>query len=522
MTVKSVIDIQIDDTNFKAFLDAFHEFRAETGDVPQDWDKVAESIGGATSKLEGFTEQQQAAAAGADRGFTRLGRSTRQAAQEQHGFAKAARHSSSGLKALAKDAAALDLASLVDPLTAVAAVLGTIAIGAAKATEALDAMTAGKAKNARELGTSVAGMRAFKNYGSQLFSNPENTLAEMNRAKMNPADATGLYALGIKASTISHDTATQLAFAEAKAAHKKLRGISKADRGLYWESVTGGQLGGYGQANLFAGTHMATINHYQSEFDKHKHAYAIDPAAARRAVGVIQGGSEVKSKVKTYVMNAAASKTWTDVAQGAIHTTRAMLNGGETLAHDVESAGASFLGMVEHAGKSLVADVSGHPKSMSNVWWRKIHNPLDIEALQGKPSYYNRGNNTTYTRFGSDADAYREAAQLVRGYGNHTLSGIMAHFEGSAPSASLQAAAMKASGFKMHQRLNLESSQTMAKVITALRVTEQPHARDNAQLYQTIYRAITDGMRSVTIHAHSGATPPGSRVALSAHAAGHG
>lgn len=41
MTAKSVIDIQINDENFKTFIDAFHEFRAETGDVPQDWDKVA-------------------------------------------------------------------------------------------------------------------------------------------------------------------------------------------------------------------------------------------------------------------------------------------------------------------------------------------------------------------------------------------------------------------------------------------------------------------------------------------------
>ena len=61
MTVKSVIDIQIDDENFKAFLDAFHEFRAETGDVPKDWDKVTDAMDGSRKKIRDLTKEQKAA-----------------------------------------------------------------------------------------------------------------------------------------------------------------------------------------------------------------------------------------------------------------------------------------------------------------------------------------------------------------------------------------------------------------------------------------------------------------------------
>ena len=583
---KSIIDVEINDENFKAFLDAFHEFRAETGDVPQDWDKVAESIGGATSKLEGFTEQQQAAAAGADRGFTRLGRSTRQAAQEQHGFAKAARNSSSGLKGITMDAAeaALGLDALTGPIGMVTAALGAAAIVAAKATEAMDALTASKAKNARELGTSVAGMRAFKNYGSQLFVNPENTLAEMNRAKMNPADATGLYALGIKASTISHDTATQLAFAEARAAHKKLRGVPKADRGLYWESVTGGQLGGYGQANLFAGTHMATINHYQSEFEKHKHAYAIDRAAAKRAVGVKQGINEVKSKVKTDVMNAAASKMWTDVAQGTIQGARAVANGGATAAHDLELGGAAFFGMVKQGSHIFLSDAQ---KAGVALFGKQAGNNGHLAVLKGtmerdKNTSRYPAARTAYEQFkasqGAAAKALRpyasdiDAAAKASGVKRSVIAGeIWAESGGKATAVS--AGRFRGKDGKWHHAhgigqfrrstwkefadglpysdannpkdaimvmgrfiaANMRHHKTNAGLesaysgdprgsvaLTQYQAANQVGASGWGALLSTLQEIAKNTAKPAQVHVHNAGTAPGSRVALSAHAAGHG
>jgi putative sterol carrier protein len=586
MSNKSIIDIEINDANFKAFLEAFGEFRAETGDIPKDWDKVADSIGGASSKLDGFTEKQQAAAAGADRGFTRLNRSTRQASQEQQGFAKSARKSSSGLKGIAMDAAeaALGLDVLTGPVGLVTAALGAAAIVAAKATEALDKLTASKAKNAKELGTSIAGARAFTNYGGQLFSNPDATLAEMRSAKMNPADATGLYALGITPATVAHDSTTQLAFLEAKKAHEKLRGVPASIRGTVWEGLTGGQLGGLSQAELFANTRMASINRYQGEFEKHQHAYAITQGAARRAVGVAQGINEAKSKVKTYVMNAAASKTWTDVAQGAIHATRAMLNGGATLAHDAESGGAAFVSSAKQAGHIIVSDAQ---RAGVALLGKQMGNTGHLAVLKGnmdrdKGTSREPAARASYEQFkasqGAAAKALRpyasdiESAAKASGVKRSVIAGeIWAESGGNANAVS--AGRFRGKDGKWHHAHGIgqfrrstwnefagglpysdannpkDAIMTMGKFIAANKEHHKTSAglesaysgdqRGSAALtqYQAAnqigaagWGALLSSLQEIArntakpaqVHVHANGTNPGSRTALSAHAAAHG
>ncbi len=629
MAFKSIIDIDINDAKFKEFLESFQRYKEKAEDAPEDWHKLAGAISGASNEMRGFGRHQKAALTGADRDARKLSRSLKGASSAQQGFVQNVRRGSSGLRGFSMDAAAaaLGLDALATPIALVVGGIVAIGAAAAKATLSLDKLTASKFKSAKEMGMTVAQQQAFQNYGSQLFENPDATLTAIRNAKMNPADAVPLRALGISGAAISHDSTVQLAFMVAKNAHELLKGVPKDVRGSVWEARTQGKLGGLNQAELFAGrrSSMARIDHYQQKYTEHVKSYAISTAAARRAVSVTQAGGELKGKVVTDLEKVAASKLATTAAMKTIRTLRAGVNDGGDIVHKVVSAvdyaahatiqtAKRFAATVDAAGKTFRRWVDGgkglhaqgdalkgfmlrdegtsraaqakatyeafvkkhpnwsakpipklfplapppaptsvatqaaalkgmaerykftsraastesaykaflkaHPQSKN--WWRTIHNPMDIEAYKGDASYLNPGNGIRYAKFGSNAEDYRKAAALVRGYGRKSLYGIIQTYEGRIPTTGTMSAAEKASGFGAHQRLNLDNPMTMAKVLTGIRVTEQAHKRSDTQIYEAIYKALQQIARNTAktqdIHVHA-ANGPGSRIAVATHAA---
>ncbi|MGC9237649.1 MAG: hypothetical protein ACP5GF_12255 [Thiomonas sp.] len=147
--------------------------------------------------------------------------------------------------------------------------------------------------------------------------------------------------------------------------------------------------------------------------------------------------------------------------------------------------------------------------------WRKYNNPGDID-----PSIVVDGHTfNAYRKFKSLGAAYRNMAATVRGYGRHTLAGILTTYEGQKPSAGLMQAASQASGFAPNQKLNLSDPQVMAHVLAGIDVTEQKHKRSPQELYEVIYRAITDGMRHAQVHVHVGKPGPASNIGMQIHGA---
>ena len=220
MSFKSIIDIDINDEKFKSFLESFQRYSEEAEKAPEDWHKVAEAITGAEKRVRGFgssqgkafkdTRSHVSAAGKSLRGYTgaagaasastrKLDGSLGKTNRSQKSFIESVRHGSKGLKGFSVDAAAsaLGLDELAGPLGLVAAGVTAVAVGAAKAALGLDKLTASKAKNAKEMGMTIAQQQAFQNYGSQMFENPESAAAAMYRAKMNPQDRQPLLAAGM-------------------------------------------------------------------------------------------------------------------------------------------------------------------------------------------------------------------------------------------------------------------------------------------------------------------------------------
>ena len=141
---------------------------------------------------------------------------------------------------------------------------------------------------------------------------------------------------------------------------------------------------------------------------------------------------------------------------------------------------------------------------------------MDIEAFKGDANYLNKGNGIRYAKFGSNAQSYVEAARLVHSYGLHTLAAIAQHYTGSAqPIGKLDEMAKAAGISSPTAHLSLSNPSMMAKIITALRVGEQPTQRSDQQLYQVIKRAIVDGMRD------GGSGTPAHNMGAQIHMAAH-
>jgi hypothetical protein len=141
---------------------------------------------------------------------------------------------------------------------------------------------------------------------------------------------------------------------------------------------------------------------------------------------------------------------------------------------------------------------------------------------------YHNPNGQEYDIFKSPAAEYKYAAKIVRGYGKYnTLGNILSTYEGSKPSAGIMEAARGVMGPGYHpgQKLDLSNPETMAHVLTAIRITEQPHQRSTEQILESILAVLKDS-RAPVVHVHVAdqkAKPnPAGRVHMAVHAAAAG
>jgi len=108
VATKSVIDIDVNDSKFQAFLKAFADYKGQAEDAPKDWEKLAKAIGGANGNLGKLTKEQRHAMALMGRSMQHTGREIEKAAKAQGKFnhaltsgAKAAKGMGHAVKGLA-------------------------------------------------------------------------------------------------------------------------------------------------------------------------------------------------------------------------------------------------------------------------------------------------------------------------------------------------------------------------------------------------------------------------------------
>ncbi|MGC9216171.1 hypothetical protein [Acidithiobacillus sp.] len=555
MSVKSVISIDVEDAKFQDFLKAFADYKERAEDAPKDWHKLAEAISGAGSKVKRFGAEQRDALNGADKGTAKLSRSLQGIRGHQERFAQSMKRGSSAMKGFGMEAAAsaLGLDALAGPIALVVGGVAAIALGAAKATLALDKLTANKAKSAKSLGLTIGQQQAFDNYGSQMFENPDAALAAINRAKINPADRAPLIASGITEKEIQTQSSAQIAFLLARKAKEWEKTAGPANFGAVWQARTGGAFGGMEQAQLLASTSAAQMAHYHAEYQKHEAAYAITNNVARRAVNVSQAGAELKGKVVTDFEKGAASKALTGAAMGAIHGFRytvseasGAINGLDTAATHAAHALGRIATNVEHWLGFKQSD-----KAKKTLGYQ-LNNPLDISAVPGDASVHlqtkHRGM-VSVAKMHSVGAGFRAAAWTLAGPSYAKDATMKEYLRTFAPPGkanphwkSYVNTIAKRSKIKPDQYLNLGDSGEMDRFFSALAFAENglkyspqqvqksmdkshwaPPAKDSTAYQLAVLQQIADNTAKpaiVHIHTHGSVASRGAPVQI--HAAGRG
>ncbi len=586
MAYKSVIDIDINDEKFSEFLSKFEKFSKDAKEIPEPFQKMDRKIDAAKdgfSKLGGHLKRHMREGAGATKDFTvelhhagqKMATLTARVSQGRSELSKmgeTGRKTFSLIGRMGKDL-----------FKAIPFVGGAIA-GAGLAAVALyqhqSNAILNRYKNAKFLGMKPGQVSAIDTQYQGVLANPAQSLAAMRGAEFTPA-AFSFFARSVGRGW-QKMSQTQMFDAELKRAKHIADQVSgskahqRAMLSIKDQAYAFNKTGlGVTDLELLKKTSWATLN--ADIANAHKQAAAMNFSKAtgrdmtKLAITISQKEVELSTDLSRTLakgaplMNTALNKLVNSV-NWAANRINAALKGvvtGKAPTHGqgvvVDAAGKVYnylngpqskLGkarLVMQAGKGLME----RSKGTSRYQWAKMayekelatykkdlaaipqyernHNPMDIEAYKGDASYLNKGNGIRYAKFGSNAQDYRAAARMVRGYPvAHTVLAETRHFEGyrfhpkNAKEIANnrvidQHAASIAKGMKVgeNQSLNLGNVSVLARLIAGLRENEQPMQRSDQQLYQIIKRAIVDGMRE------GGSGTPAHNMGAQIHMAAH-
>ena len=580
MAYRSVIDIDINDEKFSEFLSKFEKFAKDAKGIPEPFQKMDKKISAAREgfgKLGGHLKRHMRESAGATKDFTvelhhagqRMATLTARVSQ---GRKELSQMGETGRKTFGIIARAGK-----DLFKAIPFVGGAIA-GAGLAAVALyqhqSNAIMNRYKNAKFLGMKPGQVSAIDTQYQGVLANPAQSLAAMRQAEFMPS-AQSYFARAIGPG-YQHMGKTQL-FDEALRKAKRLADHTRTNLLGVMDTVRGFSQIGISTQDLaiLKRTSWATLN--ADIANAHKQAAAMNFSKAtgrdmtKLAITISQKEVELSTDLSRTLakgaplMNTALNRLVSSVNWAANRINAAlkgMITGkaptkGQGVVLDAAGKVYNYLNgpqsklgkarLVMQAGKGLME----RSKGTSRYQWAKMayekelatykkdlaaipqyernHNPMDIEAYKGDASYLNKGNGIRYAKFGSNAQDYRAAARMVRGYPvAHTVLAETRHFEGyrfhpkNAKEIANnrvidQHAASIAKGMKVgeNQSLNLGNVSVLARLIAGLRENEQPMQRSDQQLYQIIKRAIVDGMRE------GGSGTPAHNVGAQIHMAAH-
>ncbi len=194
MATKPIINIEVDDKQFKAFFDLFNQFKEKLGDMPEDWKKINDAGGEAGEAMAAATGALVESMLQASEHAKTLGAHLKSATLAQKQFQVSTRHSESGLKKMAHEAEKVgkSIFGIGKFLFKTAAWGAGLFTGAAFGMDKLANATVGNRKSARQMGLTVGQYRA---YNTDLGQNVgDSTLANVVKAK---SDIAGRVYLGM-------------------------------------------------------------------------------------------------------------------------------------------------------------------------------------------------------------------------------------------------------------------------------------------------------------------------------------
>ncbi|MHB1023689.1 MAG: transglycosylase SLT domain-containing protein [Acidobacteriaceae bacterium] len=567
---KSIIDVEINDENFKAFLDAFHEFRAEMGDVPKDWDNVTDAMDGSRKKIRDLTKEQKAALGATEKQMHKTASAVDSAAKSQGKFTREAKSGTKAVKALGMAAAAakMDAKGLAMSFAGIAGTILAAGVALAKLQNEMANAALKRQMSARELGMSPAKMKAFENVTQRYLPNSKSFLTEIENAKQNPQEAIPLLRLGISERKIQQDSVSKLAFLTTEKMHAFYNAQPKATVGLIDQTAGLGNLGSTSQWRLIGNTPMGDLAASAAAYHERAKQFHIGTkdynAAAKLAVNENALGILAKTK-------GIQSAAW--AAPVAEKANSAAIYGLGHAAVGAADAVNGFTSAMQHVAVVLLGKQAGNNGHLAVLKGQ-------MERAQGTSRY--PAARAAYEQFkasqGAAAKALRpyasdiEAAAKASGVKRSVIAGEIwaesggkanavsagrfrgkdgkwhhAHgigqfrrstwneFAGGLPysdandpkDAIMVMGRFIAANMKNHKtNAGLESAysgdQRGSAALTRYQAANQVGASGWGALLSTLQEIAKNTAKPTQVHVHNAGTAPGSRVALSAHAAGHG
>jgi hypothetical protein len=356
MSAKSIIDVVVNDEQFKQFNEMFQMYRKHLEDMPEDWEQITESIGKGAEEMEGFS------------GFSKTSRDALLiAAIQADAITKAIRQSTGAQEKLntkTKDGAiqmgkmakfSKEMHKDVSKMSSIYLKLGALGASALAIPTSLYMATsqlAGQNLQARGLGLKIGQTQAF-GANFEKFGLGASDLGNVANAQGDVSKWRAFIAAGLTPQQIQNEDAEQLTYDFARAASGKYREWQKA--GMPAASMAQA----YGFTDVLSLQQLRTGASYtDQQFIAAQNKTLADSKANEVNQGIADQASDVKAALKS---------DWAKV----LNTFNEQLsNASPELKALSDSAAAAAVNLLKVAGpeaKKVLAALEGPPVSRAQA-----------------------------------------------------------------------------------------------------------------------------------------------------------
>lgn len=244
MAKKAVIEIPVDDTAFKKFLELFQNYKDELAKLPENWKKADEVISGGAQKLTEAVRKTSAATDAHASSIRRTATEIDKAVGVQSRFRKEVSATDAAFRSLGKSAEGVGrrIASITKSVIGWgAAGMGLGAIGGMLGIDSLARSALVKQRGAMGMNASISEMQSFGVHMQQFAG--LGTVQSVANAQIDPQQAAWLATLGLNGLATSNMHATDLTVAVERAIRRQLRTANPATMAAQPAYMAAQQLG---------------------------------------------------------------------------------------------------------------------------------------------------------------------------------------------------------------------------------------------------------------------------------------
>lgn len=352
MANKPILSIDIDDKQFKAFLELYAQFEEKVGALPDEWKRANAEIQRTSREMRNLSGSATGAFDSSAKGARDMTSEIRKASEAQRQFQSFAGTSSQTLGKMAKDAKALggEVFGIGKNLMHFGVLGGGAAFGGAIAlARAIDGSVnklAGQNLQARSLGLKIGETQAFDS-NFEKFGLSHSDLSNVADAQSDVTRWKPLLMAKLSPQQIKNDSSEQLLYEFDKAASAQYRQWQKEGK------PAGTMAQAYGFTDILSPSALRTGASYSdSDFDASQRKYLSD--AKRNAIdqGVADSATDVKSHLRS---------DWDAVAN---QFNEQLAKAGPELEKLGDAASAASIAFLKIAGpqvKELAAALAGPP-----------------------------------------------------------------------------------------------------------------------------------------------------------------